>query len=246
MPWHTSRALLPQIEHRCRRHLPEILTFPARRRATASAMLEPTTESRLDTPSGTRLVIRVKLIPQEPPQPPARRRLSRSALLILGAVALPLSWLGISTLFRPDATSPPAATEKASAAATRTEDSLSVSDEPLAKPAIGTTAARSVESPVPDASPAAINQVIPDVPRRALETIRGTVKVSVRVTLDKRGTVVHAAADDRGPSRYFERLAVEAAKKWTFVPADSDEQRTMLVRFDFTRAGATAHATPLQ
>jgi TonB family protein len=109
--------------------------------------------------------------------------------------------------------------------------------------------ARSVAPEVrqqPDAPPSTINEVIPDVPRSALETIRGTVRVSVRVIVGKQGTVVDAAADDRGPSRYFERLAVEASKKWTFTPANSAEQRMMLVRFNFTRAGATAHASPLQ
>lgn len=64
--------------------------------------------------------------------------------------------------------------------------------------------------------------------------------------VDKDGTVLVATADDPGPSRYFERLAIEASKKWTFTPADSEAQRTMLVRFNFTRAGTTARANSLQ
>jgi hypothetical protein len=123
--------------------------------------------------------------------------------------------------------------------AARIEDSSVVGDQPLPKPANETTVQ-------PDAPPSTVNEVIPDVPRSALETIRGTVRVSVRVIVDRQGTVVAAAADDRGPSRYFERLSVEASKSWTFTPASSDEPRIMLVRFNFTRAGATAHASPLQ
>jgi TonB family protein len=87
--------------------------------------------------------------------------------------------------------------------------------------------------------------VIPDVPRSARETIRGTIRVSVRVIVDKDGAVLAATTDNGGPSRYFERLAVEAAKKWTFTPAKSQEQRVMLVRFSFTRDGTTARASTL-
>jgi TonB family protein len=66
--------------------------------------------------------------------------------------------------------------------------------------------------------------------------------VSVRVIIDKDGAVLTAAADDPGPSRYFERLALEASRKWTFTPAASDEQRTALLKFHFTRGGVTARA----
>jgi TonB family protein len=87
--------------------------------------------------------------------------------------------------------------------------------------------------------------VIPNVPRSARDTIRGTIRVSVRVVIDKDGSVLAATADDGGPSRYFERLALEAAKKWTFTPAASQEQRVMRVRFNFTRDGTTARASAL-
>lgn len=226
-------------------------------------------KSRSGTPSTLRLVIRVKIIPQGPPRAPVRRRLSRGALpLILGAVAILLSWVGIS-MFRTDPTSAPAATEGApnskfqspGPAPAPSEAAPVVRDEPLPKPATETaetrsveveprsTEAKSVESEVreqPDASPSPINEVIPDVPRSARETIRGTVRVSVRVLVDKEGTVLVATPDDPGPSRYFERLAIEASKKWTFTPADSQAQRIMLVRFNFTRAGTTARANSLQ
>lgn len=219
-------------------------------------------KSQSGTPSTPRLVIRVKIIWKGPPRAPVRRRLSRGALLlILGAVAVLLSWVGIS-VFRTEPTSAPAATEGAPNSESQSpapvpapsEAAPVVSDEPLPKPATETAEtrsaeAKSVESEVrkqPDASPSPISEVIPDVPRSARETIRGTVRVSVRVIVDKEGTVLVATADDPGPSRYFERLAIQASKKWTFAPTDSEEQRIMLVRFNFTRAGTTARANSLQ
>lgn len=68
--------------------------------------------------------------------------------------------------------------------------------------------------------------------------------MAIRVTIDQQGTVTDAIADDPGPSRYFARLSLEAAKKWTFTPATSAEPRTVLVKFHFTRDGATAHIEP--
>jgi TonB family protein len=192
------------------------------------AMLDTTGEAPLETPSARRLVIRVKLIPQEP-QPQAWWRSNKSVLLIVVAVAALLAWLGIST-FRSDPEPSPPLTA-------RTESAPVVVTPPPSKPVTEV-------QPQPDAPPSAINEVIPDVPQSALDTIRGTVRVSVRVVLDKRGAVIDATADDRGPSRYFERLAVEASKQWTFTPANLAERRTVLVRFNFTRAGATAHANP--
>jgi TonB family protein len=190
------------------------------------------------------LLIRVE-ISKGPPRAPVRRRLSRRTLLLLlgAAVAVLLGWVAIS-VFRTEPTSAPAATDGAPNSESR---SLAPAPEPSkeTKPA----GAKSVESDLqkqPDASPLIISEVIPEVPRSARETIRGTVKVSVRVIVDKEGTVLVATADDPGPSRYFERLAIQASKKWKFAPTDSGEQRIMLVRFNFRRAGTTARADSLQ
>lgn len=152
-------------------------------------------------------------------------------LLIAGAVAILLSWVGIS-LFKSDPTSESIPASSAAAPVVR--------DEPIPQPAIET-----VEPEVqaqPDAPPSPVNEVIPDVPLSARETIRGTIRVSIRVNLDKAGNVLSTTVDEPGSSRYFRRLATEAAKKWTFTPAASEAQRSMLVTFSFTRAGTTARA----
>jgi hypothetical protein len=69
--------------------------------------------------------------------------------------------------------------------------------------------------------------------------------VSVRVLVEQDGTVFAALTEQRGPSRYFERLAIEAAKQWTFPPADHPDQRLILVKFAFNREGTSADAVAL-
>jgi TonB family protein len=94
-------------------------------------------------------------------------------------------------------------------------------------------------------SRAALQEVIPDVARSARRTIRGHIKVWVRVIVDQDGSVYAAVADRTGPSRYFQRLAIEAAKKWTFSPVDTPSRRLMQVRFNFSRDGTTGRAVTL-
>jgi TonB family protein len=191
----------------------------------------PATEAQIDAPSAGRLVIRIKLIPQEPPQPPVWRRVSKGALLIAGIVAVVLGWLGINTFRKADPVPPPATEPTAQTTVTKPTE---------APPPVATEVHKQ-----PDAPPSAIDEVLPDVSRSALDTIRGTVRVSIRVTIDQQGGVVSAKAEDRGPSRYFERLALKASRQWTFTPATSQEQRMMQIRFNFTRSGVTAQAAPL-
>jgi TonB family protein len=100
-------------------------------------------------------------------------------------------------------------------------------------------------APSTDTDAPVLERVLPDVPASASRTIRGSVRVSVRVIVEQDGTVFAALAENPGPSRYFERLAIEAAKRWTFVPSQGEDQRLMLIRFVFTRDGTAAHATAL-
>jgi TonB family protein len=187
----------------------------------------------MESQATNRLVIRIKLPAQAPAAPPARPPLSKLALsLVLVPVAIALGWWGISMFM----SEPDAQAHSAPAAPAASEAAPVVSNEPLPNPA----------AEVPDAPPAPVNEVLPAVSRGALNTVRGTIRVTIRVTLDKSGAVVTATADESGPSRYFARHALEAAKKWTFTPAKSDEQRTMRVRFYFKRSGVTARASAPQ
>jgi len=103
-----------------------------------------------------------------------------------------------------------------------------------------------VELPVTTPAPnSPTNEVIPDVPRSARETISGTIRVVIRVIVARDGTVLAATPDIAGPSRYFARLALQASRKWTFAPVEAEAPRVMLVTFSFTRGGTTARARPL-
>ncbi|MDB6103122.1 MAG: Sporulation domain protein [Gammaproteobacteria bacterium] len=93
------------------------------------------------------------------------------------------------------------------------------------------------------APPSVLHEEAPDVPPGALETIRGHIKFAVRVSVDRSGNVVHATLANHSPSRYFTRLAIETARKWKFAAADAQDSRQWLLRFEFTRDGATTHAT---
>jgi TonB family protein len=80
-----------------------------------------------------------------------------------------------------------------------------------------------------------VEQVVPDVSPSARNTIQGTVRVRIRVHVDPSGNVVGAEFDSPGPSNYFARLAIEAARKWKFAP--EAESREWILRFGFRRTG---------
>jgi TonB family protein len=188
-----------------------------------------------------RLVIRARIIPEGTPSVVAPKRSNRKLLVLaLGAVALvALIWVGISVLRTPGPT-PVVGLDPPSEPATPSAESTPV-QTPSVEPAPPPTQASEPQvREEPDASSPI--EVIPDVPRSASDTIRGTIIVSVRVTVDEHGKVIEATAQDAGPSRYFERLAVDASRKWTFAPSKTRQRRTTLVWFYFTRAGTKARA----
>jgi TonB family protein len=89
-----------------------------------------------------------------------------------------------------------------------------------------------------------VHEEIPTVARTARDSIHGQIKVAVRVTVDRAGNVVAQALEARSSSRYFARLALDAARKWKFAKADSQSTRDWLVQFEFSRDGVTGQAVP--
>jgi outer membrane biosynthesis protein TonB len=89
-------------------------------------------------------------------------------------------------------------------------------------------------------SASALHRVIPDVPESARRTIRGHIKISVRVSVDRDGSVSTVAAERGRSSAYFRRLATEAAEKWTFPPVNTPSPRLLRIRFEFSRDETTA------
>ena len=88
-----------------------------------------------------------------------------------------------------------------------------------------------------------LREVLPNVPQKALDTIQGTVRVGITVQVDPSGAVVGTDVSSPGPSRYFARLAAEAAQRWRFTPSPENTGREFIVRFDFTSAETKATAT---
>jgi TonB family protein len=83
-----------------------------------------------------------------------------------------------------------------------------------------------------------VHQVLPDVPQKARDTIRGAVKVMVRVRVDSSGNVVDAKLDSPASSKYFADLAMSAARRWRFSiveAADREVSREWILRFEFGR-----------
>jgi hypothetical protein len=96
----------------------------------------------------------------------------------------------------------------------------------------------------PSTASAVLHEEIPAISRGARASVRGQIKVVVRVTVDRAGNVIAENLDARGSSRYFARVATEAAKRWKFAPADNQSAREWLLQFEFSRDGAKAHAVP--
>ena len=67
-----------------------------------------------------------------------------------------------------------------------------------------------------------VKQFLPDASQKARDTIRGKVRINVKVHVDESGRVTAAAFDAPGPSQYFADRALEAAKLWLFTPAKMD------------------------
>jgi TonB family protein len=74
----------------------------------------------------------------------------------------------------------------------------------------------------PLAQGAVIEQALPEVSHSARGSIRGTLRVSVKVHVDPTGRVTDAELDTPGPSKYFAGQALKAARKWTFQPGKVD------------------------
>jgi TonB family protein len=88
-----------------------------------------------------------------------------------------------------------------------------------------------------------VRQQLPDAPQSALNTIHGTVRVTLRVRVDPKGDIAGVSFISAGPSRYFARLALNAAQQWKFSSARRDGRAVAsawTVRFEFTRGGVRA------
>jgi TonB family protein len=164
---------------------------------------------------------------------------TRLVWIVAALVALAMLW-GAGRLMRGERASPAPSTSVPSPGS---DETLSASARP-GVPAASAPIAKPMSSGA--AALAAVHEATPEMSASARSSIHGHIKVWVRVTVSPDGSVSEAIADRAGPSRYFERISVEAARKWTFTPADGAAKRLVQLRFDFSREGATGRAIPLR
>jgi TonB family protein len=91
-----------------------------------------------------------------------------------------------------------------------------------------------------------LEQVLPDASAKALATIHGVVRVSVRAHVDPTGNVTEATLDSPGPSKYFADLALKAARRWEFTSPEVGGHSVpseWVIRFHFTPSGPKAIPT---
>lgn len=116
-----------------------------------------------------------------------------------------------------------------------------------AAPAVAADSAhvQQTSAPVPNpvarpASGAIAQQVMPEVSRAAQNSIHGVVKVRVEANVDASGEVKQARLNAHGPSRYFAKQALDAARQWKFAPPIVDGSpiaSRWMIEFDFRRSG---------
>lgn len=83
-----------------------------------------------------------------------------------------------------------------------------------------------------------LGRVEPDVSASARATITGKIHVNVALHVDPSGKVETAKLVSPGPSKYFSSHALEAARRWTFVPPQTNGQPSAsqwTLLFTFTR-----------
>jgi TonB family protein len=103
-------------------------------------------------------------------------------------------------------------------------------------------AVEAAPAPVPapaasDVSSGVLQQVLPNVPAKASNTIHGRIKIGVKVRVDSSGNVEDAELASAPSSRYFGGLALDAARRWRFSPGGASD---WLLRFEFSREAVKA------
>jgi hypothetical protein len=181
-----------------------------------------------------------------------RQRVSLAAIAAV-IIVLVIVWAGLR-LLQVKPTPRQAASDNAGISSQQTitaaagplqDPSSSSVNSPESVPTPARPAPAASDGPAPataDPSSSVLHQEMPEVARSANDTIRGHFKVGVRVKVDGLGNVVDATLEDPGPSKYFARLAVAAARKWQFVRPGKQDPREWLVWFEFGRDSVAGHA----
>lgn len=91
-----------------------------------------------------------------------------------------------------------------------------------------------------------LQEVSPDVSPGARRTITGHIKVSARVSVDNSGNISEVRLISPGPSKYFAKQALAAARRWRFTPAQVNGRPSAsewILRFQFGRTSTQVSPT---
>jgi TonB family protein len=168
------------------------------------------------------------------PETTPRRGLTPVVLAVLVVLAI----VGATALFRHRSTNPSPATSQLP------PPKAEQMAETPAKPAAGQPDNHTAVAGTDTSQTDVVRQVPPKISSSAQRTIRGKIKLRVRVHVDPSGNVTRADVVSAGPSKYFARLVMEAARQWKFIPSPQSGERRWMLHFDLTRRGTTAHAQP--
>lgn len=158
-------------------------------------------------------------------EPPPASVAKRRYLLPAGVVGLILAAAAIVPRLTSDRAAPvlPAAEPEVLKPAPVTNPPPSQPAPELSQPALKDVQPKTAapRSSAPSPGQGIIARVLPDVPAKARNTIRGRVRVNIRVEVDANGAVVAAHNESPASSRYFSNLALQAARRWKFEPANA-------------------------
>jgi len=128
---------------------------------------------------------------------------------------------------KPAPASPPPATTAAKRAPAKPKPPKPEPAKPTATP----TPPKPAEStPTASANIDGVTRVMPDIPSSARRTIRGRVRVNVRVQVDPDGRVAQATIAPPRASAYFTSRVLTAARGWKFPAADAPSE--WMLRFE--------------
>ena len=186
-------------------------------------------------------------IEKEPAAPP--EKFSKQRFLVPGMIALAIVLTIIALMLLRGSPKPGQAAPEETSRPPQPVTSPTRTKPSPASPRSGAPASSTSSSSVPPtattrsgpAGSEVVHRVLPEVPENAQETIQGTIRVGVRVEVDRAGNVVGTGFENPGPSKYFSRLAMDAAQKWKFAPSQ-EERRQYSLRFEFTESDTRASA----
>ena len=245
--WHRAGAIAPQVPGTIPQPFREIaehsLQFSPAKRWTISEI-----RNRLE---GKPVAVAAMQVPSRvtaPPSIPLEQKSSPKWPYLLGLVAVVA--IVVFLIAKPKSSNQPAempptvsenspsvqgSGETGSTAAPGNSTANNHTDAHLAVPPVG-----NVENGV-------VQRVMPQVSPSARRTVHGKIEVRVKVEVDPAGNVTKAKIDSGGRSRYFSRLALDAAREWKFSPAPAGDSgiRVWKVQFGFSRSDTDASAVPL-